>query len=268
MPPTPRINCPEKQQQSIYSPIVGSRTSYQGQAYCKDTIRKCQPSARRKFPHPYCRILSQIKNKAHNKPAQLPIFGVLGYSFSVIAPFLVAALVDKRVLTGGFANLGMSMTGMTAFSIVSMQFVLMARIPWLEKSFGLNAIFSLHKTMAIVAALLACAHIGFLLWRNGNWSLVLNPRASWLIFFGRVSAATLIVILAFSFFRKHIPINNADWKWFHSVFAWTILVSGFVHSIAIGSSFETLPVKFVWTGYFAIAMMAWLYRNYWRSKLI
>lgn len=206
------------------------------------------------------------RNKAHNKPAQLPILGVLGYSFSVIAPFLVAALVDKRVLTGGFANWGMSMTGMTAFSIVAMQFVLMARIPWLEKSFGLTALFSLHKTMAIVAALLACAHIGFLLWRNGNWSLVLNPRVSWLIFFGRVSAATIIVILAFSFFRKHIPINNADWKWFHSFFAWTILVFGFVHSIAIGSSFETLPVKFVWTGYFAIAMLAWLYRNYWKSK--
>ena len=178
----------------------------------------------------------------------------------------MVALVDKRVLTGGFANLGMSMTGMTAFSIVAMQFVLMARIPWLEKLFGLTGIFSLHKTMAIVAALLACAHIGFLLWRNGNWSLVLNPRASWLIFFGRVSAATIIIILAFSFFRKHIPINNADWKWFHGFFAWTILVSGFVHSIAIGSSFETLPVKFVWTGYFAIAMMARLYRNFGKSK--
>ena len=57
------------------------------------TIRKCRPAARRKFPNPYRRIISQIERKAHNKPAQLPILWILGYLSSVIAPFLVVALV-------------------------------------------------------------------------------------------------------------------------------------------------------------------------------
>ena len=153
---------------------------------------------------------------------------------------------------------------MISFSIVAMQFVLKARIPLLENTFGNKAILALHKAMAVVATMFVFVHMGLLVWSRGNWNLVLSLRASWIIFFGRVGAVTLILILAFSFCRKRIPINNTDWRWFHNALAWTILVSGFVHSIAIGSSFETVPVTLVWVGYFVIAMLAWLYRHFGR----
>lgn len=201
-----------------------------------------------------------MNQHSRKKAEALPflVLGMVGYFFVVFAPFLVAIALDERLVAGGVANLVISMAGMTSFSIVAMQFVLAAKIRWLENSFGSNSISTLHRTMAWVAALLVLIHVAFLIASRGNLGLVLSPRASWAVFFGRLSAIALLLVIPFSIYRKRIPITNADWRWFHGAFAWTILVSGFAHGISIGLSFESLGVQFVWLGYFATAILAWI----------
>ena len=184
--------------------------------------------------------------------------GITCYLFAIVAPAVTAALYDEQVLDRSRVYLGLSTAGITAFAIIAMQFVLAARIPWIEEHFGFKAVLKLHKTMAVVAAILALVHVGLLVGSRENWNLVLSLRVSWPVFLGRFCVVALVVMLAYSFCRNRLPINNADWRWFHNVLAWTILLSGFGHGITIGASFENSVVTLVWIGYFLIAMAAWV----------
>ena len=105
---------------------------------------------------------SQFDNQAHMNSVTRPTLalGLLGYLIVVVAPLFVALLFDEQMLTGGIADLGVSVTGMVAFSMVAMQFILVARIPWLETPFGYKALLSVHRVAAVIAALLMCIHIG------------------------------------------------------------------------------------------------------------
>ena len=206
------------------------------------------------------------RRKSPNASAFTLLLGFAAYLFVVSAPAMMATIVDEKLLANGLAHYGVTMSGVIAYAMISLQFVLTARIKWIEKAFGFPAILRLHKTMAVVATLLVFSHVGLLVWSRGNWNLVLNPWASWPIQLGRVTVVSLLVILGFSFGRKLIPINNSDWRWFHNALAWTILISGFVHSVVMGTSFESSLFAMIWTGYFAIAILAWMWRWYLRSQ--
>ena len=175
---------------------------------------------------------------------------------------MVATLVDEQQLSKGWIHYGVTMSGIIAYAMISLQFVLAARIKWIVKPFGFPAVLRFHKTMAVLATSLVLVHLGLLVWSRGNWNLILSPWASWPIYLGRFAVVSLFTILGISFGRKWIPINNADWRWFHNALAWLILIFGFVHSLVMGSTFENFLLQAIWTGYFAIAILAWTWRRY------
>ncbi len=173
---------------------------------------------------------------------------------------------DVQLLSNGLIDVAARMSGIVAYTMISLQFVLSARINWIEKPFGFPAVLRFHKKMAVVATLLVFVHVVLLVWSRANWNLVLNPWASWPIQLGRIALFSLLTILAYSFGRRLIPINDADWRWFHCGLAWLILILGFAHSMVMGSSFENSPFAIIWTGYFSIAILAWIWRRYIRNE--
>ncbi|MFN3194293.1 MAG: ferric reductase-like transmembrane domain-containing protein [Aureliella sp.] len=181
-------------------------------------------------------------------------------------PAVVAALVDEQLATNGLAFFGATITAVLAYTLVSLQFVLAARFKWIERMFGASTVMRIHRSMAVVAMLLAVLHIALLIWHRGSWELLLFPSASWPIQLGRIAGLAMLITIGYSMGRKWIPINNADWKFFHAVLAWTILVSGFLHSMVLGSSFASPLFAIAWTGYFAVAIFSWLSRSPRRSR--
>lgn len=181
--------------------------------------------------------------------------GGIGYLIVVLLPAIVATVGQRH--NNGLLPLAVTVSGVVAYAIVTMQFVLTARIKWIMNSFGNSSTLRLHKSMAIAATLFAVAHIALLVSSRGNWKLLLNPLASWPIQLGRIAALSLPIILAISFGRKLLPINNSDWRWFHNALAWLILISGFVHGMVMGTSFDNSIFATIWIGYFLIAILAW-----------
>lgn len=200
---------------------------------------------------------------SHKSPRQSVLsnfVAFVAYSLLVSAPAVLATIVDEQLTENGIAYFGATVSGIVAYSIVCIQFVLAARFESIERPFGASVVFRFHKTMAIVATLLALIHLGLLIWIRGDWLLLLYAAASWPVQLGRVAGASLLITLVYSFGRKRIPMNNIDWRFFHSVLAWMILTSGFVHSIVMGSSFENPLFAVVWIGYFAFAILAWMHK--------
>ena len=197
------------------------------------------------------------------RPATL--LGFSAYALVVLLPAIVATWQVAQPFDNGFAQYAATTSGVIAYAMISMQFVLAARFQWMVNPFGWSAVLRFHKTMAVVATLLVLVHVGLLVWSRGNWNLVLNPWAGWPIQLGRAAVFLILTILAFSFARPLIPINNSDFRWFHNALAWSILVSGFVHSMVMGSSFKNSSFAMIWIGYFAIAILAWLWQKHHRS---
>lgn len=189
------------------------------------------------------------------------IAGLLIYLCVVLAPALCLSAIDAQASSSGWLEYGIKLTGEITFAIVAVQFVLSAQLPWIQKTFGSKPVFTLHKIAAVAAAVLASVHVSLLVLGRG-WNVLIGLRVAWPVFLGRIGFVAMIAILAFSFFRKRIPIHNADWRWFHGALAWTILGSGFIHGFLIGGYFDRANWGVVWMVYLFMAVSAWCWARF------
>jgi len=189
------------------------------------------------------------------------LLGLLSYLLVVFFPSVLAVLADPEILASGSIYATFAISGISAYSIFAIQFVLAARFRSLLKLFGAPAILRLHRSMAIVATGFVFLHSGLLLWAKGSWDLLLSPWVGWPIQRGRIAVLALLVTVGISMGRKRIPINNADWRFFHGILAWTILLCGFLHSVVLGSSFKSPAFAIAWIAYFAVAVLGALARR-------
>ena len=194
------------------------------------------------------------------------LIGVAGYVLVILLPGIVASFVNQELTGNGRVYYSLMISGITAYAMISMQFVLAARIKWIVKTFGFRRVMRFHMAMAIVAACLVFLHVGLLIWRIGNWNLLFDPWVIWPIQLGRIVVLALLTILAISFGRKLIPISYANWRWFHNTLAWTILILGFFHSMILGTSFDNMAYAMIWIAYFAGAIIAWSWRRYYQDE--
>src|SRR6516162_2964945 len=72
------------------------------------------------------------------------------------------------------------------FTILALQFVLAARLRWVEAPFGLDVVLHFHRTMAFVAIGLLCLH-ALLLTSVKGWGLLFRWQARWPIWAGRLA---------------------------------------------------------------------------------
>ncbi len=195
------------------------------------------------------------------------LLGLVSYLLVVCFPGVLALLTGPEILASGPVYSAFTISGISAFSIVASQFVLAARFPPLLRNFGAPAMLRLHQIMAFVATGFVALHIALLLWAKVSWDLLLSPWVGWPIQLGRIAVLGLLVTVGISLGRKRIPINNADWRFFHGILAWTILLCGFVHSLILGSSFQSPAFAIAWVGYFTVAVLCGLAKRESEKKI-
>jgi len=83
----------------------------------------------------------------------------IGLYLLVLATPLVVATAFGPSAEGYAAELGMGFA-LLGFTILAMQFVLSARLKWVERPFGLDMLFRFHKAMAVFATVLLLLHLG------------------------------------------------------------------------------------------------------------
>ena len=205
-------------------------------------------------------VLMQSEQETAAVPVAKSPFGVLLYWLIVSLPAISVTLLDDQVFANGWIGYGVTLSGVVAFTVIALQFVLIAHVPWLDKWFGFAALLRLHKAMAVAAILLVVLHMILLVVSRGNWELIWFPLVSWPVQLGRVAMVCLVIILVISFGRRWVPVNNSDWRWFHGALAWLILLSGFVHSFVMGSSSDNLLLSAIWIGLLVVAVAFWGWR--------
>jgi predicted ferric reductase len=150
---------------------------------------------------------------------------------------------------------------------LALQFVLAARLSWIEGPFGLDVLMRFHRAMAIVAVVLLAVHPLLVAAGNG-WGLLTRFRVPWYLWLGRLGVLLLLLQVGSSLLRLSLPLAYEVWRRCHNILALALLGLGFVHGAAIGSDLRSAAGLVVWGGLLAIALGAWLYSRLLRPLLM
>jgi len=190
---------------------------------------------------------------------------MLLYPMLILAPLATAAALNPTSDHSRTEEVGIGCAAV-GFAILALQFVITARLRWVEEPFGLDVLLVFHRVMALVATAALLVHPVLVTWGE-QWPLLTRLRVPWPIWVGRASLTLLLVQVIASLSRRVVRLPYERWRRLHNVFASTILALGYVHILA-GSDDAHGGTLVVWSALVALAFGCWLYGLVVRPRLL
>jgi len=179
---------------------------------------------------------SKEKGRAKGGLLFVAALGVIGIAMA--APFVYESQslyykfgMDRALLQWGKA------LGVAAVVIMTGQVGLVSGLKLLDRILGMKRLFSLHKRMGILIALLVLGHPLLILWSDGFTLFPLELRY-WPEFIGVLTLAVLLIIVGVSLFRNALGIPHRSWRVFHRITALTLLPMAFIHAGFVSGTFD------------------------------
>lgn len=192
---------------------------------------------------------------------------LLMYAAIVLLPLILVALLRPPTDHSFIYTVGKNLA-LAGFTILAMQFVLSARLKWIERPFGLNVLFYFHKAMAILASLLLISHPVLIAIGGHDWSVIFGPQVKWHIWLGRIALLIVLVHVLLASFRFIIKLNYETWRFVHNLGAVLILALGFFHSWNAGGDFKIVWMKALWAVLLFVAVASYLWHRVLRTILL
>jgi predicted ferric reductase len=188
------------------------------------------------------------------------------YPALLLTPLAAFAVLRPRSHHAPAAELGVG-CAVVAFTVLALQFLLSARLRWIEAPFGLDVVLRFHRTMAFVAVALLCLH-PLLVASVEGWSLLTTWHARWPVWAGRVALLLLFVQAATTLFRRTLRLQYETWRHLHNAGALLLLGVAFVHSWVLGDDVVSTAARVLWVALLLVAGAAWLYGHLVRPRLL
>lgn len=201
-----------------------------------------------------------------NLPGRLGVLESRAWGAALIAlyavlagsPLLLAALTAEDSGDPLLSELGAGVA-LAGFAILTLQVALSARLPFVDRPFGLDVVTRFHRRMAVVALLLFVSHP--LLLAAGRHSLRLfGMSVGWPVTLGKVALVVLALGVGFALAAAALRIRYEVWRFTHKGII-VVVVLGFIHSTRIGGELESPLMLAWWWVLLAGAVGLFLYRN-------
>jgi predicted ferric reductase len=202
-----------------------------------------------------------------------PMTIVLLYVVFISGPAFVAGWIGVKNPASDFSLTKIAdLDALVAIAIVSMQFILSARIHWIERPFGLDRVMLFHRTMAIFALTLLLMHPLLIAWDQGGedgWRFLYTfsfAGEGWKIIIGKITLIILLTTAILSLFRLSLKVEYQLWLRLHNIFALCVITGGFIHGVVIGPDVQESPLmKMLWIFYPVLALSAYSYSKFFRA---
>jgi predicted ferric reductase len=196
-------------------------------------------------------------------------WGVLlcaAYPLLILAPLAAFADLSPHSHHPQAAEIGVD-CAVVAFTILALQFIVSARLRWIEAPFGLDVLLRFHRTMAVVAMGLLCLH-PLLVASGEGWALLTRWQVRWPVWAGRLALLLLLAHAAAALFRQTLRLRYETWRRLHNAAAFLLLGLAFLHSLTLGDDFESMPARAIWAALLLVAWSAWFYGRLARPRLL
>ncbi len=147
----------------------------------------------------------------------------VAYPLLILTPLAVFAIISPNSHHPPIVEIGVD-CAVVALTILTLQFVISARLCWIEAPFGLDVVLRFHRTMALVAMGLLCIH-PLLVASGESWGLLTRWRVQWPLWAGRLALLFLFAHAAVAIFRRVLRLPHETWRHLHSIAAFLLLGS-------------------------------------------
>jgi predicted ferric reductase len=149
------------------------------------------------------------------KPKRAAWIGV--YALLIFSPLIIWALGLRPIEREFLRELSVAL-GFLGLSLMGLQFVPTARLPFLTKVADMDTLYTMHHKLSILAFLLVLAHPLLLFVENPFTLRLLNlATAPWRARAGVTAVLFLIALVATSIWRKELEIHYEPWQWAHDL---------------------------------------------------
>ena len=138
---------------------------------------------------------------------------------------------------------GGRLLALLAFVLMFFQFVLSARIPWLERGLGPGTLFKLHRRWGLIAFVLILSHPALLLLseRLQGYASAMSP----IKILGAFTLVVLCAAMLAALLSRRLHLKVQTWKRVHKA-TYVVFPLGFVHSLLIGTTLQKGPARVLW----------------------
>jgi predicted ferric reductase len=178
------------------------------------------------------------------------------YPVLALAPATAVRIMAPDADHSPVAELGIT-CALVGFTMVSLQFVLTARLRWVEAPFGLDVLLRFHRIMGLAAVGLLCAH-PLLVAAGEGWGLLTRLHAPWFIWTGRIALALLVGQVIAALLRGAMRLPYEHWRRAHNAVAVGVLALGLLHAVGAGDDLHG-RVLLIWSAAPALACAMLLY---------
>ncbi len=194
------------------------------------------------------------------------VLRIVLYTFFVLLPVILVTFMGSES-EGFITELGKN-CALMAFLILIFQFVMAARIKWIERAFGFDILIRYHKYMAVFAGCLLLAHPLLLAAGGGGWRLLIGLNVPWYIWFGKAALLVLLINICLSSYQKAFNLKFERWRTGHDILGPLILGLAFTHSWIAGHDLNLASMRTLWIAGLILAALLFLYHVIIRPKLL
>lgn len=147
---------------------------------------------------------------------------------------------------------------LTGFVLILIQYVLSARLKWLERGIGQDRFFIVHRLSGIVGFVLILVHPSLLF--TSDLLLGIQPSLTPLKLLGLTGVLALVATAGGALLYRALKWRYETWKTVHWA-SYAILPIGFTHSFLLGSTVQSQPaVRLLWVVLAALYLIIVAYR--------
>lgn len=132
--------------------------------------------------------------------------------------------------------------GAGAVALLLVQAVLGARSRWMDRLFGLNTIYIIHRYVAVSVVILATLHpMTVFFYRPldvGEAGLSLD---SWPVLLGSLVLVGFWMTAAFAMYRRFVELPYRAWQLGHRAGTWLLIILAFIHLLSVTDDFRRFP---------------------------
>jgi predicted ferric reductase/mono/diheme cytochrome c family protein len=136
---------------------------------------------------------------------------------------------------------------LVGFVLILLQYILSAKIKWIEKNIGLDRLFRIHRTCGLAALALLFVHAVALLSSGTIQSYNISGSPSKLIevLVGVFTLSILCVVAGSASLHHELRLKYETWTTIHKA-SYIIFPLGFVHSFLLGSDLASGSLRTFW----------------------
>ncbi len=164
------------------------------------------------------------------------------YFVMIFAPLLILLLAPRPAGRTFWRELSVAL-GFAGLSLMGLQFIPAARLPFLSEVFPMDTLYDYHHKLSIAAFVLALSHPVILFIQNPYTLRLLNIfNAPWRARAGLTSAVALILLVLTSVKRLSLKLSYETWRLLHDVLSIIIIALAFYHIYNV-NYYMSVPIQ-------------------------